>query len=118
MRGHDPSYATPAKDGKTKAKAEAKEKAKSKTKAKVTPAAPVVAIIDSDDEGISSCSDWEDVDTDVSTGDDAAVSKVKQNGKKIPFSKGTSFVSSKPRRSVVERGRKVRKINVDGLYDP
>ena len=35
---HDPSYATPAKDGKAKAKAEAKEKAKSKAKAKATPA--------------------------------------------------------------------------------
>ena len=114
---HDPSYATPAKDGKAKAKAEAKEKAKSKAKAKATPAAPVVAIIDSDDEGTSSCSDWEEVDTDVSTGDDAAVSRVKQNGKKVSFPKGTSFMSSKPRRSVIERGGKVRKIDADVLYD-
>ena len=115
---HDPSYATPAKDGKAKGKAEAKEKAKSKAKAKATPAAPVVAIIDSDDEGTSSCSDWGEVDTDVSTGDDAAVSKVSQNNKKVSFSKGTSFVSSRPRRSVINRGGKVRKIDTDKLYDP
>ena len=114
---HDPAYATPAKDGKAKAKAEAKERAKSKAKAKAAPAAPVVAVIDSDDGGTSSCSDWEEVDTDASTGDDAAVSRVKNNNKKVSFFKGTMFMSSKPRRSVLDRRGKVRKVDVGMLYD-
>ena len=115
---HDPSYATPAKTEKAKAKAEAKEKAKSKAKAKSTPAAPVVSIIDSEDEGESSCSEWEEVDTDASTGDDAAVSKATKAKKSVSFAKGTAFSSSKPRRSMSERGAKIRKVNVDMLYDP
>ena len=101
-----------------KAKAEAREKAKSKAKAKATPAAPVVAVIDSDDGGTSSCSECEEIDTDVATGDDAGVSKVGNNNKKVSFSKGTMFVSSKPRRSVLERKGKVRKVDVKMLYDP
>ena len=116
---HDPSYAaaTPAKDGNAEAKAEAKEKAKSKAKATSNPAAPVVAIIDSDDGQTSSGSEWEEADTDASTGDHAAVSEVKRNGKKVSFSKETNFTPSKPRRSVRDRGDKVRKVDVDRLYD-
>ena len=93
---HDPSYAaaTPAKDGNAKAKAEAKEKARSKAKAKSNPAAPVVAIIDSDDGQTSSGSEWEEADTDASTGDHAAVSEVKRSGKKVSSSKETNFTSS------------------------
>ena len=83
-------------------------------KAKSTPAAPVVAIIDSDDGAISSGSEWEEADTDASTGDDAAVSESAKPVKKVSFSKGTSFVSS---RSVHVRGGKVRKVDVGKLYD-